>query len=218
MNINISIDGVLRNTIQKFEYHYHMYYNESDVEENKNFEIDSDGEVIENENQKNNFDYKIIHPIKNDDLKNYFTFQSDDEYNHFSYVEFPVEIYGHAGLSYPGVITDLNNLIYKNKKHTFTLIGVNEFVKAKPSTLFFLSKNGFLGDNIHFIKHEDIKKQWKKCDIWITDNQNIIKLCPFYKKSIKFNTQYNDYFKSKYEINKLTEITKLCNFLEENTI
>ena len=39
---------------------------------------------------------------------------------------------------------------------------------------FFLSKNGFLGNNITFSKSDDINKLWDKCDAWITDNKQII--------------------------------------------
>ena len=104
---------------------------------------------------------------------------------------------------------DLNEIIYGNKHINFTLIGIDEFGKAKPSTLFFLSKNGFLGNNIKFIDSQDIEKEWKKCDIWITDNKVIIDKCPKNKMAIKFNTPYNDYYNGQIEINKLTNIKEI---------
>lgn len=191
MRINISIDGVLRNFLQKFEYHYHDYYLNNDVETQ----------------DENSFKYEVNRPIHTiDDFK----FQSKDEMDVFMYLEFPLEIFGHAGLNTSTSMSDLNKIIFENKKCTFTLIGLDEYGKSKPSTLFFLSKNGFLGNNIKFITTDNIKKEWKNCDIWITDNKDIIDRCPINKKCYKFNTQYNNHFTYKNEINKLKELEELC--------
>jgi hypothetical protein len=190
MEIFISIDGVIRNTIQKFDYHYKDAYINSEFE------------------NENNFEYGIIEPIQNDNLLNYYKFQSKEEFEFFLFIEYPIEIFGHAGLSYSTTFTDLHKIIYDNKEHNFTLIGLDEFGKSKPATLFFLSKNGFLGDNIKFIKSEDIQNMWDKCDCWITDNKKILDLCPEDKIKIKFNTTYNQHFTNIKEINKLTEINE----------
>lgn len=188
MEIYISIDGVLRNLLQKFDYHY------------KDFYLTAETEVEEE------FNYSINYPVFNDNLRNYYNFQSQEEFENFLFVEFPIEIYGHSGISYPNVITQVNKLIYENKEHNFTIVGLNELGKAKPSTLFFLSKNGFLGNNIKFIKSNDIESEWKKCDYWITDEKTIIDKCPSDKISVKFNTPYNQYFTTNKEISKLNEI------------
>jgi hypothetical protein len=157
MEIFISIDGVLRNFIQKFDYHYKDAFFDSEFEND------------------NNFEYKITEPVQNNNLLNSYNFQSIEEYEFFLFVEYPIEIFGHAGLSYPNVFTELNKIIYDNPEHNFTIVGLNEVGKAKPATLFFLSKNGFLGSNIKFIKTEDIGKCWYKCDVWISDNIDILK-------------------------------------------
>lgn len=197
MNINISINGVLRNFIQKFEYHFNDYYLNHETGEEEEF------------------NYNVNYPIHTIDD---FNFQSKDERNIFTYIEFPLEIFGHAGLTESSSISDINKIIFENKNINFTFIGLDEFGKAKPSTLFFLSKNGFLGNNIKFISSDDIKKEWKKCDIWITDDENIIKECPSYKKCYKFNTQYNNHFTYVNEINNLKEIEELCLKLTDVTI
>lgn len=188
MEVYISINGVLRNLIQKFEYHY-----------NNNF-IDAEIEVDEGVTP---FDYKITYPLRNDDLLKCFNFQSKEEFNNFLFIDYPLEIFGHSTLSYPAVITDLNKLIYENQDINFTIIGIDEYGKAKLSTLFFLSKYSFLGNNIKFIKSDDISKEWKKCDIWITDNYDIIEQCPNNKIGVKFITDYNYYFTHKNETNKI---------------
>jgi len=199
MEIFISIDGVLRNTIQKFDYHYNDAYLSGDLPED------------------NTFEYGVTEPIQNDNLLNSYKFQSKEEFEFFLFVEYPIEIFGHAGLSYSTTFTDLHKIIYENQEHNFTLIGLDELGKAKPATLFFLSKNGFLGNNITFSKSDDINKLWDKCDAWITDNKQIIDLCPDEKTAIKFNTTYNQYFTYKKEISKLTEIQESWSNYSEKT-
>jgi hypothetical protein len=200
MEIYLSIDGVIRNTIQKFDYHYKEGYLNSEFE------------------NENNFEYKVIEPIQNDNILLSYQFQSIEEFEYFLYIEYPIEIFGHAGLSYSTTFTELNRLIYDNPEHNFTLVGLNELGKSKPASLFFLSKNGFLGNNIKFIKSKDISDEWNKCDIWITDSKEIINLCPENKEVIKFNTTYNTHFTHLKEISKLSEIKEpWLKFLENST-
>lgn len=195
----ISIDGVLRNLIEKFEYHYVDYYLDTDTEE------------------ADNFNYMVNYPLSNE-LDNNFTFQSKEEFNNFLYIDFALEIFGHAKCSYSQVFLDLNNLIFSSPDLNITLIGMDEMGKSKSSTLFFLAKNGFNGNNIKFIKSTNIKDEWKNCDIWITDNEKIIGNCPSNKKAIKFNTNYNKNLNNKLTINNLTEIKELCLKFSENII
>lgn len=201
MEIFISINGVLRNLIQKFDYHYNDYFLSSELEE--------EGET---------FEYGKEGKVQNDNLLNYYKFQSKEELDNFIFIDYPIEIFGHAGISYNTVITDLNKLIYENKEHNFTIIGLDELGKAKPATLFFLSKNGFMGNNIKFTMSSEIDDLWKKCDLWISDEKRIIDSCPKNKKVVKFNTDYNQHFTNTLEINKLTEINKEWLKYSEKTI
>jgi len=232
MEIYISLDGVLRNTIQKFDYHYKEYYLNSDeikkdtpklLPESQNKTVsDWEEETFDFKDEfefDDEFKYKITNPIYNDNLLNYYSFHSKEEFNNFLYIEFPVEVFGQAGLSYGNVFTELNKLIYDNPNINFTIIGLNELAKAKPSSLFFLSKNGFLGNHIKFVKSKDIELEWNICDMWITDNKEILDMCPENKKCIKFETPYNQNFNSELKINKLNEIQDLwLESLENNTI
>lgn len=199
MEIFISIDGVLRNTIQKFDYHYNDYFILSEPEDGNNFEYGKEGN------------------IQNDNLLSYYKFQSKEEFENFLFIEFPVEIFGHAGISYTNVFTELNKLIYENRQHNFTLIGLDELGKAKPASLFFLSRNGCLCNNIKFITTDSLDKEWLNCDIWVTDNKKIIDKCPENKTSIKFNTNYNTFFEHTNKINKLSEIQQTCLKFSENS-
>lgn len=211
MEIYININGVLRNIIQKFEYHYIDYFLESDEEDNDFIELDDDGEVIKETTTlvKTKFEYGLKGDVKNDNLFNHYKFQSIEEFENFIYLEYPVEIFGHAGISYPSVITDLNKFIHDNKEHNITIVGIDELGRAKPSTLFFLSRNGCLADNVKFIKSENVMDAWQDCDVWVTDSLDVLECRPKDKMGIKFKTNFNEHFTNPIEIDKLTEIEKL---------
>lgn len=200
MEVFVSIDGVLRNTLQKFDYHYKDYFlnTESELEES--------------------FEYGVTEPVLNDNVLSSYKFQSYDEFVKFLYFDYPIEIFGHAGLSYNQASTELNSLIFENPDIKFTLVGLTEKGKAKPSSLFFLSRNGVICDNITFAKEEDIKNLWKKCDLWITDDKRVIDNCPSNKKVVKFKTSFNNHFTNQLEINKLSEIKKEWLKYSEKTI
>lgn len=216
MEMYINIDGVLRNTIQKFDYHYKDFYLDRDEEITKPISIGDDGE--EEETVYVPFDYGIDGMIKNDDLCKYYRFQSVEEYQNFFYIDYAIEIFGHSGVSYPTAISDLNKLIQENKDYNITLIGIDHLGRAKPATLFFLSRNGCLVNNIKFISVNDIDNSWKNCDIWISDDKKIIDSCPENKTAIKFNTTYNDYFNHSNEINNLIKTDDLWQVYSEKII
>lgn len=190
MNIYVNIDGVLRDTIQKFDYHYKEYYLNSISE------------------KEDNFEYGIDNVVTNVNLNQHYRFQSMDEFNYFLYVEFAIEIFGHAGLSYPTAISDFNRFVQENNDATITLIGTDTMGKSIPASLFFLAKNACIVNNIKFISRDSIDDHWKFCDIWISDDKLIIDSCPKDKRAIKFVTKYNDFFKHDFEINKLNNIDK----------
>ena len=61
--------------------------------------------------EDNTFEYGIIEPITNNNLRDCYKFQSKEEFEYFFYLEYPLEIFGHGGLSYSTAISDLNNII-----------------------------------------------------------------------------------------------------------
>lgn len=200
MEIFVSIDGVLRNTIQKFDYHYKDYFLNTESTENETFE------------------YKVkTKPLSFQKIIDSYSFQSVDEFNKFLYFDFPIEIFGHAGLSYNQAATDLNKLIVEHPNSRFTLVGLNEKGKQIHS-LFFISKNGIMMDQVIFSNDLEIENLWKKCDVWITENFEIIDKCPTNKKVIKFNTYYNNHYKINLEIGKLSEINNIWLKYSEKTI
>lgn len=200
MEVFVSIDGVLRNTLQKFDYHYKDYFLNTESESEETFE------------------YGVQEPIYNDSAIDSYKFQSEEEFIKFLYFDFPIEIYGHAGLSYNQAATELNTLIFENPNINFTIIGLTEKGKSKPSSLFFLSRNGLICDNVKFSSADDIKSLWKTCDLWITDDRKVIETCPSNKRVIKFKTPFNNHFTNELEINKLSEIKKEWLKYSEKTI
>ena len=78
MKIGITIDGVIRDFITKFELVYDKYYPVIDEETGENMVIERD--------------------IKDLDLLKYFKFSGEtNELNKFMYVDASLEIFGHAG-------------------------------------------------------------------------------------------------------------------------
>lgn len=196
MNIHISINGVIRNFINKFHYQYEQSY------------IDVDDPSTE-------FEYNVAEPILNTNLVDHFSFQSKEEFDFFTYVEYPMELFGHATVSYNGVVNDLNTFIHENSEHNITLIGLDELGKSRPATLFFLSKNGCMLNNLKFIKTEDIENEWKIADKWISDDKKIMDLCPEGKEFVLFETKYNQHFTYDKKIDKLIERQEEIKLLNE---
>ncbi len=190
MNIYISIDGVLRNFINRFHYHYENAY------------IDVDVDASEDK-----FDYKVVEPITNQDLSNHFIFQSKEQKDYFQYIEYPMELYGHSPVSYINVYNEFNKLVYDHKDDNVTLVGLDEFGKARPATLFFLSRSGFMPNNIKFVSSKNLDKEWESTDIWISDSKLILDSKPDNKEFILFETPYNQFFTYEKKINKLSDIT-----------
>jgi len=201
MKIYISIDGVLRNFINRFHYHYENAY------------IDVDVGASEDK-----FDYKVVEPITNKDLSEHFIFQSKEQKDFFQYIEYPMELYGHSPVSYINVYNELNKFVYDHKDDEVTLVGMDELGKTRPATLFFLSRSGFMANNIKFILSKNLKKEWKKTDVWISDSKAILDSKPKNKEFILFETPYNQFFTYDKKINKLSDITVCENniLLNEN--
>jgi hypothetical protein len=190
MNIYISIDGVLRNFVNRFHYHY----------ENAYINVD------EEEGSTDTFEYKITDPITNLNLTDHFAFQSKEQSDHFQYIEYPMELYGHSPVSYINVYNEFNKFVFDYKDHDVYLVGLDEYAKAKPATLFFLARSGFMPNNIKFILSENISEEWNKADVWISDSKRILDLKPDNKEFILFETTYNNFFTYEKKINKLSDI------------
>ena len=190
MIISISINGVLRDILTKFQQVYEKY---------------EDKEVKSN----------IITP----DLMKYTHFETHEELYDFLYSEAPMEIFGQASEMENNVISHLVEL-YKNMPTNYKLIIASDALgKAKPSTLWFLAKYGLVCDEIIFYTTKTLSKLWKKTDLFITADVEVIKTKPKNKKLIIVDKIYNHDFNCDLKINNLKELDSFDNeYIESNII
>ena len=191
MKIGITIDGVVRDFITKFEMVYDKYFPVSEDKDPPKRNIDS-------LNLLNHFDFS----------------GSTEELNKFMYVDAALEIFGHAGE------IKLNSIEYLNKLHnTIEDIGhtpiiiSKELNNSKPATLFFLSKLSAKINNIIFVR--EYNKKWDYVDILITASPQTLKCKPSGKISIKVINKYNKNDNADYTIIDLKELLEDKKTLEK---
>ena len=182
MVIGITIDGVIRDFISKFELVYDKY-----------FPLDEGVPPIER--QINTFN-----------LLDHFNFTGGtNELNKFMYVDAALEIFGHANEIKLNSVEHLNQLhnIIEDEGHTPLIIS-KELNNSKPATFFFLSKLSAKINNIKFVKNYE--KKWSHVDILITANPTTLEKKPAGKVSIKIINTYNKNIGSDYTIIDLKEL------------
>jgi hypothetical protein len=198
MKFAFDTDEVFRDTLNKMIAVYEKFFIEDYVYE--------EGEE--------EFNYEIIKPITSYKFSEHFKFPSDEEYINFMYMDFPMNICGHA----PSVSANTFNALSEIQKNTLSkrdklsIIG-KAIAKQKPATLFFYSKYGTEVDEIIFYNKKNSKKMWSKFDVIVTANPELLELKPKNKISIKFETPYNTNYKSDYTINSLEDFTSVYNQL-----
>ena len=202
--IGIEINGVLRDTISKFIQLYEKNMIEENETENnlKSFDVDMSGNtdlVIEEEN----FKYEIKNEVTSLNLMNHFSFRNEDELYSFTYEDFAMQIFGHAGSSETFTFNDLNEIYLKYRDNNELLIVSDEMGKSKPASLFFLSKFGCQLEKVKFYSNTTINSMWDEVDVLLTSNPNLILEKPKDKIVVKYITNYNKNIKSDYEIEKL---------------
>jgi len=163
MKIGITLNEVIRDFIGQFKYVYGKYY-KADLDE-----VDVDEW----------------------DLIKFFPFPNETKLNEFLYSDAPMEIFAHADQLHNNIGTILNKFISEindDEEHEVVMIS-RDAHKSRPSTLFFLSKLGFTGNNIKFVT--DTAKKWDDIDILVTANPIALEAKPEGKISVKINASYN---------------------------
>jgi len=197
MKIGITIDGVVRDFITKFESVYDKYFP---------VELEDDKEEIEELPERD---------IKTLDLLEYFEFSGGtEELNKFLYVDSSLEVFGHAGETKLNSVEHLNQLhnLIEDMGHTPIIIS-KELNNSKPATLFFLSKLSSKVNNIIFVR--DFEKKWDHVDILITANPTTLDTKPSGKVGIKVINHYNKECDSDYTIIDLKELLDDKKILEK---
>ena len=213
--IGIEINGVLRDTISKFIQLYEKNMIEENETENnlKSFDIDMSGNtdlVIEEEN----FKYEIKNEVTSLNLMNHFRFRNEDELYSFTYEDFAMQIFGHAGSSETFTFNDLNEIYLKYRDNNELLIVSDEMGRSKPASLFFLSKFGCQLEKVKFYSNTTINSMWDEVDVLLTSNPNLILEKPKDKIVVKYITNYNKNIKSDYEIEKLKDFDEVLQKLK----
>ena len=213
--IGIEINGVLRDTISKFIQLYEKNMIEENETENnlKYFDVDMSGNtdlVIEEEN----FKYEIKNEVTSLNLMNHFSFRNEDELYSFTYEDFAMQIFGHAGSSETYTFNDLNEIYLKYRDNNELLIVSDEMGRSKPASLFFLSKFGCQLEKVKFYSNTTINSMWDEVDVLLTSNPNLILEKPKDKIVVKYITNYNKNIKSDYEIEKLKDFDEVLQKLK----
>ena len=214
--IGIELNGVLRDTIEKFKQIYEKHlidYNDVELTD-KTYEITFSGETDENSNIIENviqprFKYEILSDVNSLELQNHFSFQNEEELYSFMYEEYTMELFGHAPSTEINTFNLLNDLYYELRDDYDILILSDEIGKSKPASLFFLAKFGCLIEKILFYSQITKNNIWNEVDILLTANPTLLLEKPEGKTVIKFNRDYNKQIESQYEINSLSEFVEI---------
>jgi len=128
---------------------------------------------------------------KNDELAltTRYVFKSQEEYFYYLFSQYSFEFYGKAKLTYKDAMTNLNEFMFINRADNDASIFSQEINNARPSTLHFLARERFVGQNIEF--YESLENFWKGTDVAITTSPFLLNTKPKNKVSVKIETSYN---------------------------
>jgi hypothetical protein len=218
MRIGIDINGVLRDTIGKFEQIYDKHLiegnNESFLGETYNLDLSGNTELV-NTNY-NDFKYEKISEVTSLELDKHFSFRNKEELFSFMYEEYPMELFGHSPSTEMTTFNMLNDIYYEFRDTDELLIVSSEIGKSKPSSLFFLSKFGCLLEKVVFFSEITKKPMWNEVDILLTADPALLLEKPLGKHVVKFNTTYNKHVKTDYEISSISELTKIIKLIKDD--
>jgi len=214
MRIAFDVNGVLRDTFLKAEQLYQKFYIDEFVEE-KTSSFNEETEEFTEEVIEDNFKYELDLPVKSlDNLEEHFKFKSKDDLFNFFYIDFPMQIFGHAPSISANTFNVINEIYEDLRDEHDLLIVSDEIQKSKPATLFFLSKYGSLIEKIKFYSNITIDSMWDEVDILITANPNHIIDRPSNKTVIKYKTTYNEEIDSEYTIDSIEDFKELYHKLK----
>lgn len=220
MKIGIDVNGVLRDTLGKFDqlYEKHLIEKQSDEVLGQTYELDMSGNTSLIESGVESFEYRKISDVTSLNLQNHYSFKNDEELFSFLYEEYAMELFGHAPSTEMTSFNMLNDLYYELRDENELTIVSNEIGKSKPSTLFFLSKFGCLIEKVFFFSEVTKNNMWKEVDILLTANPDLLLEKPQDKIVVKYNTIYNKHIESEHEVNSLSEFSGVLKTIKENVI
>ena len=220
MRIVIDVNGVLRNTLSKFDQLYtkHLIDVDQDPFLGKTFKLDMSGKTELIESSEIEFKYEKNSEVDTLELDKHYSFKNKEELFSFMYEEYTMELFGHSPSTEMTTFNMLNEIYYELRDENELLIVSNEIGKSKPSTLFFLSKFGCLLEKIVFFSEITKNLMWEQVDVLLTADPTLLLEVSREKIVIKYNTPYNKHIESEYEINSLSELSELFKKIKENVI
>lgn len=220
MKIGIDVNGVLRDTIEKFDqlYEKHMIESSGDDGIGQTFELDMSGNTSLIDTETSLFEYKKISDVDSLNLFNHYAFKSNEELFSFLYEEYAMELFGHSPSTEMTTFNILNDLYYELRDNNELIVVSNEIGKSKPSTLFFLSKFGCLIEKVLFFSEVTKNNMWNDVDVLLTANPDLLLEKPHDKIVVKYNTIYNKQIESDYEISSLSEFSGMLKNIKEDVI
>jgi hypothetical protein len=220
MRIAIDINGVLRDTIGKFDqlYEKHLIEKNEDQFLGQTYELDMSGNTEIIETSEDNFKYEKLSEVTTLNLNDHYTFKSSEELFNFMFEEYAMELFGHAPSTEMTTFNMLNDLYFDLRDDNELLVVSREIGKSKPSSLFFLSKFGCLLEKVVFFSDITTNDMWNQVDILLTADPMLLLDKPTNKIVVKFNTSYNKQISSEYEVSSLSEFGEILKKLKENVI
>ena len=218
--IAIDINGVLRDTIGKFDqlYEKHLIEKNEDQFLGQTYELDMSGNTEIIETSEDNFKYEKLSEVTTLNLNDHYTFKSSEELFNFMFEEYAMELFGHAPSTEMTSFNMLNDLYFDLRDDNELLVVSREIGKSKPSSLFFLSKFGCLLEKVVFFSDITTNDMWNQVDILLTADPMLLLDKPTNKIVVKFNTSYNKQISSEYEISSLSDFGEILKKLKENVI
>ena len=217
--IGIEVNGVLRDTIEKFKQVYEKHLIDGYQNEfiGQTYRLDMSGNT-EEETTPEPFNYEIISDVDSLDLMKHFSFQNKEELYSFMYEEYTMELFGHAPSTEMNTFNILNDLYYELRDEFELLIVSDEIGKSKPASLFFLAKFGCLLEKVVFYSEVTKSEMWDQVDVLITSNPDLIKNKPENKTVIKFIREYNKEINCDFEISTLSDFNLLLKKIKEEYV
>lgn len=218
--IAIDINGVLRDTIGKFDqlYEKHLIEKNEDQFLGQTYELDMSGNTEIIETSEDEFKYEKLSEVTSLNLNDHYSFKSSEELFSFMYEEYAMELFGHAPSTEMTTFNMLNDLYFDLREDNELLVVSMEIGKSKPSSLFFLSKFGCLLEKVIFFSEVTKNDMWNQVDILLTADPVLLLDKPTNKIVVKFNTPYNKQISSEYEVSSLSEFGEILKKLKENVI
>jgi hypothetical protein len=207
MKIAIEINDIIRDVFLKAAQVYEKFYIESKDDEIVSEYDQNTDEWIKTDSDE--FEFGLNLPVDSLELINHFKFKNNEDLYDFFYVDFPMQIFGHAPSVSANTFNIINDLYINLRDNNEVTLISDEMGKSKPATLFFLSKYGSLIENIKFYSNVTIENIINEFDVIVTTNPSIIQNKNKKPIIVKYNTLYNSSLISDYEINSVLEIEPL---------